>query len=525
VAVAMLGLQPPEYIIRIMTKRLNKSSKRRGALVKEFRKHKLIYFLLGTILLGALFLRVYRTGTILWFFYDQGRDALVIWDFLKNGNLFLIGPTTGIAGIFRGPFYYYLISPFYFLGGGNPVWPANFLATTSVVAIALLYYLTSKIHSKTSGIAAVFIASFSFYLVYDSRWLSNPTPMLILSMLLVFFIFMVIDGRKWAWAGISFVAGLSLFHFGSSGELFYFPAIFLLALWKRKTLSLKVMITSALLFLATASPLILFDFKNEHLLFNNIKGFLSKGDSFKSSFSTIFSERIEFYRMTFFSRIFPNVTGSANLYLAVFALVFLVKLPPLLKREKFKALLLVFLSPLVGLLFFQGNEGNVFGYYLTGYFLIFIVLFGITMAEIWKNILGKLFICIFLISFLSSNLPLTFSRLMDNVDGPSTIALGNQKQAIEWAYADAKGQNFNTDFYVPPAVPHAYEYLFTWYESRPGYDGRVEELKPLLYTLYEVDNEVPGRLTSWLSRQAGIGRVEDEVKFGGVTAQRRQRLN
>jgi 4-amino-4-deoxy-L-arabinose transferase-like glycosyltransferase len=437
----------------------------------------------------------------------------------------LIGPTTGIAGIFRGPFYYYLISPFYFLGGGNPVWPANFLATTSVMAIALLYYLTSRIHSKTAGIAAVIIASFSFYLVYDSRWLSNPTPMLILSMLLLVFVFMVIDGKKWAWAGISFVAGLSLFHFGSSGELFYFPALLLLLIWKRKTLNLKVILGSIFIFLATALPLVLFDFKNGHLLSNNIQKFLTEDDSFKSSFLTLAGERIKFYRETFFQRIFPNLTPLGDIFITIFSLVFLVRLPKLLKSDKFKALLLILVSPLIGLLFFQGNDGNIFGYYLTGYFLIFILVFGIAMAEAGKSFLGKIFVAIFLIFFLKSNLPLTFSRLMDNVDGPSTIALGNQKQAIEWAYADAKGQIFNTDFYVPPAVPHAYEYLFTWYESKPGYDGRVEELVPLLYTLYEVDNEVPGRLTSWLSRQAGIGEVKDEVKFGGITVQRRQRPN
>ncbi|MBI4157851.1 hypothetical protein HY502_03320, partial [Candidatus Woesebacteria bacterium] len=80
-------------------------------------------FLIGLLLISAFLLRVYRVGEILGFYFDQGRDALIIWDLWHSGKLFLIGPTTGIAGIFRGPFYYYLIAPFYLLGGGDPVYP------------------------------------------------------------------------------------------------------------------------------------------------------------------------------------------------------------------------------------------------------------------------------------------------------------------------------------------------------------------------------------------------------------------
>ncbi|MEK7526341.1 MAG: hypothetical protein AAB546_02585, partial [Patescibacteria group bacterium] len=83
---------------------------------KEISSNKLVYLLLPLIFLIGFFLRIYRIGDLLAFHFDQGRDALVIWDLIKNKELFLIGPTTGLAGIFRGPYYYYLITPFYFLG-------------------------------------------------------------------------------------------------------------------------------------------------------------------------------------------------------------------------------------------------------------------------------------------------------------------------------------------------------------------------------------------------------------------------
>ena len=82
--------------------------------------------LLTAILLLALFLRTYRTSDFLGFWFDQGRDAKIVWDIWHSHKLTLIGPTTGIEGIFLGPFYYYLITPAYILGGGNPVYPAVF---------------------------------------------------------------------------------------------------------------------------------------------------------------------------------------------------------------------------------------------------------------------------------------------------------------------------------------------------------------------------------------------------------------
>ena len=73
--------------------------------INELKFHKIVYFLLTIILVGAFFIRAYRTGDLLRFYFDQGRDALVIWKLWHEGKPFLIGPVTGLAGIFLGPFY------------------------------------------------------------------------------------------------------------------------------------------------------------------------------------------------------------------------------------------------------------------------------------------------------------------------------------------------------------------------------------------------------------------------------------
>lgn len=492
-----------------------------------FRKNPLTTILVGFILLLGFIVRVYRIDKLLAFYYDQGRDALVIWDLIHKGKLFLIGPTTGLPGIFRGPYYYYLIAPFYWLGNGNPVWPAVFLIFTAVAAIWLLFVVGKNIQGTTAGVFAAVMASFSFYIVGASVWLSNPTPMLVLSMILVWAMIQVTQKKKWGWPVIALVSGLSLFNFGSSGEFFYFPAlaIFLIWQWKNRP-DLKNLILSVLLFTLTFAPLVLFDFKHDHILLNNFLGTFGVGSgSFKFPDLNFIVQRTFAYYDIFTNKIFINKNSLNVFSLAAVGISFLLLLPRFLKNNKIKTVLLILITPVLGLYFYQGNYGILYDYYLTGYYLIFILLLAIVLGEIWKFKIGKFFVGFFLILFLTNNLPLVKSKISDGCDGPQSICFINQEQAIDWIYKDAGSREFNVDEYVPPVIPYAYNYLFTWLGTTKYHKLPVEPQIPLLYTLYEVDPPHPERLAAWLTRQKGIGKVEATASFGGITVERRSRIN
>ncbi len=497
--------------------------------MKEFKKNIFLYVLLGLILAAAFFVRVYRVDQILGFYYDQGRDALVIWDLIHKGKLFLIGPTTGIAGIFRGPYYYYLIAPFYFLGQGNPVWPAVFLAFTTVLAIGLIYYLGYKIGGTVTGIFAATLSSFSFNIVMASRWLSNPTPMLLLSLILVWMMLLVTEKKKWAWVGIAAVSGLSLFNFGSSGEFFYFPALAVFALWQRKNWpTRKILTISVLVFILTFLPLVLFDLKHGGILSGNIKNFFVGERSFSPPTWRFIFNKLEFYYNVFSKLVFPGIYKQERIVLGAVGVIFVYFFSRLVKKDGVKILTLLLAAPILGLMFFQGNFGNIYDYYLTGYYLIFILLVASALGIFWKSILGKIFIVFFFYLFLTNNLPTIQYKLSDSGMREGTIILSTQEKAIDWVYQDVGESSFNVDVYVPPVLSYSYDYLFKWYPTSPRLRGTssrlVEEQVPLLYTLYEVDPLHPERLDAWLARQTGIGKVEKEAQFGGITVQRRHRL-
>lgn len=482
--------------------------------------------LLVVILVLSFIVRVYRSNDLLGFYYDQGRDALVIWDLWHNGKFFLIGPTTGIAGIFRGPYYYYLITPFYLLGRGNPVYPAVFLAFLSTFSIYILYILVTKIQKdKISAFVAVIIASFSFNMVMASRWLSNPTPMFLLSILLVFGMFRVIDNKKFGWEIIGLVSGLSLFNFGSSGELYYFLAIFIFLLvnWKNRP-NLKRLFFSLFLFFITFAPLLLFDLRHGGILRNNfIRSFVSE-KSFTLPTKLLFEVRIPFY-YDVFSKVLFHSRGKLEILLMFFLLLgFLFFAKSLWKNKYIKTILIILFSPLIGLLFYQGNKTVLYEYYMTGYFLIFILLVSLILGKIWKNVLGKFFVLLFIIIFLINNIQVIKFKLEDRVDSSGSIALKNELQAVNWVFKDSEGKDFNVDVYVPPVISYAYDYLFKWKAYKGDFNNLKSENVDLLYTVYENDSQHPERLEEWLLRQNGIGKIIEENHFGGITIQKRNRI-
>lgn len=489
-------------------------------------------YLLVIILFFASFLRLYRINDLLGFWYDQGRDALIIWDFLNNGKAFLIGPTTGIAGVFRGPWYYWLITPFYLLGNGNPVYPLVFLISTTIVAIGLIYYLGCKIQGKSAGILAAIIASFSFYIVDASKWLSNPTPMLFISLVIVWAMLKVMDGKKWGWPIISFCFGLSLFNFGSSGELFYLPAILIFTIWTvlrqgfggRSSLNWKIVFVSLASFIITFAPLVIFDFKHQGILRTNIyQSFISE-KSFKIPTKSFLIKRTIFYYDVFTKKIFDSRGLKEKIILVSIACWFLISLPKYIKNKGIALLVLMLTSPIIGLYFYQGNKGVLYDYYFTGYYLIFILLFAIVLGDIWRFTIGKIFILYFIYLFLNANLSIILPRLIDKSTGPESIVLSNQKKAIDWIYNDSDNRNFNVDVYVPPVIPYAYDYLLKWLGTTKYHKLPDDSQEKLLYTLYEVDSGSPERLQAWLNRQKGIGKVLKEQRYGGITVQERHRI-
>ncbi len=481
-----------------------------------------INWVLVIILVVALFVRVYRVDQLLGFYFDQGRDGLVIWDLWHKGKLFLIGPTTGIEGIFLGPFYYYFISPAYLLGNGDPIWPAVWVAITNVAGIGLIYLMGKRYFDTATGLLAAGFVTLSYKLILVDRWLANPAPLPFFALGVAWALLEIVHGRGkwWNWAGLGLGIGLSL-QFEAASATFFLPATGLILQLFRHSIKWRwqLVTVAGIAFLATLMPQLIFDLRHQHLLLHTFEKFLVAEKSFHPEISS----RLSFYFETFVNKFVPNLQVGKYFAIAV-AILAAVNIKRLTSKSSL-VLLIWWLTPVVGLLFYHGNNGYVWDYYFTGVYPSVILLVAGVLAAAWKrNFLAKLVVLVLLVLFLQHNLALIKSTLGAGIDGPQYISMGNSLWAVDWVYQDAGNRQFNVDVYVPPVIPYAYNYLFLWQGETKYHHKPSTENRTLLYTIYEADPPHPERLQAWMDRQVGIGEVEEETTFGGVTVQRRHRI-
>lgn len=501
----------------------NKTLKIYKRINSEVESKKSYYLFLTMILVGALFVRAYKTTELMGFYYDQGRDALVIWKFINEGKPFLVGPVTGLQGIFLGPLFYYLITPFYFLSRGAPFLPAVFLAFLTVCGVFMLYYLGWKFDDRKTGLIASFIGGFSYYLMLAGRWLSNPTPIMLTSMLLLWSLWKILKtGKNNYWILVALLVGISL-QFESASAIFYIPMVLVFSIWQRnKFPRIKILIMAIFIFSLTLFPQLFFNFRHENILIRSFLHEMIGKESFRLSFWNVVEKRAVYFWTVYSSKILPERPLE----------VFLVSIPvayyliKLIKQAEIKLLIIFIGVPMLGYTLFQGNQGNIYDYYMTGYYLPIILLFSIGLKRLTQTSWGKGIFALYFIFFVYANFLHYKNYFGRSLNDQTYVALGNEIRSVDWIFEDARKEKFNVDVYVPPVIPYSYEYLFLWKGKECGKDmcGYITQNSNILYTLYEVDLNHPQNLEKWLARQEGIGKIIKEAKFGGITVQKRIRL-
>ena len=506
------------------------------AIKKEIKQNKLIYLFLFVIILASAFFRLYRVSDLLGFYYDQGRDALKVQEILTFKDFPMIGPTTGIAGLFLGPFWFYLITPFYWLGKGNPVIAANFISLFDVGAVFLIYWLGKEFYNRKVGLIAALLWGCSFYLVLSGRWLSNPAPFPFFTLLFLLGLGKFLIQKKEKYLILILTSLAICLQLEMASAVFFFPIILILwFIFRPKIINKKYLWISLGVFFAFLLPQMLFEIKNNFPMTRNFFLF-NKGEINTVSSKTwalptftFLKERILNYQRILFSKLEVNQQIGTK-FLSVLWLIFAIWLTFKQfifkkERQKMDTILLLFLFlPLFLLFFFAGNYGRLYDYYLTGFFPAFILLFALFINFFSRKIIYWPIMALIIVWFLSSNLLFLKHYLTSGVDGPQNISLGNQIQAIDWIYQQAGEEEFNVAVYVPPVIPYAYDYLFPWYGQRHYSRQPSTKEVPLLLVLYEFDQNLM-RLDAWLADQDKITETVLTEKFGGVAVERRVRIN
>jgi len=189
------------------------------------KQHPLEVFLLVVILGLASFARLYRISEYMTFLGDEGRDVLVVKRMIVDGKLTLLGPTASVGGFFLGPVYYYLMAPFLFLYGLDPVGPAVMVGLFGVATVFLVYKTGRDFFDSQVGLVAAFFYAISPLIITYSRASWNPNLMPFFSLLIIYLLRRAVVEKKY------YLLGVVGFLFGITFQLHYLAVFYWQSFW------------------------------------------------------------------------------------------------------------------------------------------------------------------------------------------------------------------------------------------------------------------------------------------------------
>jgi 4-amino-4-deoxy-L-arabinose transferase-like glycosyltransferase len=245
-------------------------------------KHLEVLAILLLVVIGA-FLRLYRFRETLMFQGDQGRDALVVKQMIKDGKLTLLGPVTSVGNMYLGPFYYYFMVPFLAITYPDPIGPAYAVALMNIISLGFIYLIGKEMFGKMAGWLSLFIYVFMIPAIIISRFSWNPNLAPTVSMLLVWALFRFWSKKQYAkflWVGLT-LGILAQLHYMAMIMLGVVLVIFVIGIsqnWKDRFKIIEVGIGAVIIFGLTWLPLLIFNARHDNLILNAFTTFLTGGE-------------------------------------------------------------------------------------------------------------------------------------------------------------------------------------------------------------------------------------------------------
>lgn len=107
---------------------------------------------------------------------DQGHDMLTLLRFVRDGQIPLLGPPTSIGEFHHGAAYYYLLAPFTWLSGSNPMAVLAGIAAFGIAAVGVTWWLARAIGGRAAGAIAGLLLAVSPAAIEESTFIWNPNP-------------------------------------------------------------------------------------------------------------------------------------------------------------------------------------------------------------------------------------------------------------------------------------------------------------------------------------------------------------
>jgi len=383
-----------------------------------------------------------------WYIFDADQEtlSLMVKQIVVDHKPLLIGMPTSVGGMFIGPLLVYLLAPFYQLGSMSPWSNFLFVLLGSLATTASIYFVSSKIFSKSTGVYATVIYGLSFLITSFDRTFWNPTLMPLASIWMFYGLWRYLNDRKTIWLVLSVMAVgfMANFHF-----TFVFGLGFLFISWLLFSRNFRILLLMGLIFFIFVSPLVIFDLRHDLFITRNFLSFLSSGPEKTSNIVQSFSLLEK--AMVYFSVLKATLYNHASIILDLIVAFGLLVYSAIAVIRKNLGNKLILIAMGVSLAVMLVNRGPFLPYYLNFVF------------PLWSFVLAQ---GLSKLNFKYAFLPIGVVVVMAAVNVPAilnsrtNLSLKYKKAIADYIAADARGSTFKVDFIHQPGLKTGFNYLF-----------------------------------------------------------------
>ncbi|GIW64214.1 MAG: hypothetical protein KatS3mg092_0147 [Patescibacteria group bacterium] len=391
--------------------------------------------------------------------YDQGRDFLKVKEIVENKNFTLIGPTTGLEGIFHGVWIYYFLSIPYILFSGNPIGFYYFFFLINLIVNLLFFNFLRKKFNFNLAILFLLTTSISKYFINEAFSPSNDhlVSIFILGFIYFSYLYFLKKEKKYLFLTMMFSGFIleSEFAFG----LFLIPSTFFSFLIIEKKSFIKKIPLFFISIIPPSLPRFIFEIKHNFLQTKNFLKYLFSNQSNNLEFTQIIKERL----ILFFNYINDIFTYKylSIIFLLLFIFGLITKKIKLNKNNLWIKFNLLILS-LIFLLLIIYKKDPFYPYYLNGIQYIFLIIALFFLNQ--KNSFLKLFNIFLIIFFLIINL-INFKNSIFKKNIP-LLGLRADNEIINYFVKNESKDYFCLRIYTPPVIPYTYQYLLQYYVDK-----------------------------------------------------------
>ncbi len=370
--------------------------------MSQFIKKNHHLLLLALIFIVAIFFRTYQLIPRLEFGHDADLYSWVVKDIVVNHHPRLIGQLTTADGIFIGPFFYYLLIPFFILTNMDPVGAIIPTISIGLLTIISFYFCLSKLFNKQVALIAAFLQAVLLKIVYFDRWAVPTIPTYLWA---IWYLFVLLQITKGNYKHL-FILGILLgfiwhIHIALIPTLLALPIAFY---FSKKLPDRKNILLFLLSLVLTSLPLIIFEFRHN----------FSQSQSFFQNFTSNHGGGNGLDKLNLVLVYLGNNLNSLFIYqkitlpfinnqMIAVAFLFIGMFLPRYKLITFKELFVLYAWVLGTIFFFSASSSPISEYYFANNEVVIILFIALLLYKLFlsKQLFYRLaFFCLIISIFL-----------------------------------------------------------------------------------------------------------------------------